>query len=99
MITFKSKAPKAEGIISSRHCNNPPLAEVGLGSDRKLDRIGIIAGVGIANNVTGVDNAKADQVDERDEYNGMKNGRLKKCYKIPSANILYIDTVDLGLTQ
>jgi hypothetical protein len=49
------------------------------GSDRKLDWIGSIVGVGIANNVTGVDIAKADQVDERLEYMGMKNGRLRKC--------------------
>ena len=47
--------------------------------DKKLDSIGSIAGVGIANKLTGVERAKADHVDARVEYMGMKNGKLRKC--------------------
>lgn len=80
VMTLSNNAPRAEGIINSLHCSNAPLtASLASGSDRNVDWIGNIAGVGMANRVTGVDMAKADQVEVRVGYIGMKNGRLRKC--------------------
>jgi hypothetical protein len=74
-MTFRSNAPRAEGIINCLHCIN-----VSFVLDPARNRVsGNPGGVGIASRLTGVDREKASNVEINDGKKGKKYGKLRKC--------------------